>query len=168
MHKRFAKYVLVGLAFGVFDWYYLNAMATFPWGNLGESFLIIPIILALNYGIWLLLVVPVATIEARRSQDLLHPALAAATVWSMAIFSYYVYYAGLLAFIGLPHMDHLLWMNRNSSGFWQEWSIAFQRIILSQFLEWIVVAIVAGGSIGLFIGYVLGIKRRREILGEGG
>jgi hypothetical protein len=152
--KRFLAYALIGLAFGILDWYYLQVLARFPWGDLGESILVIPLILFLNYGIWLVVVVPVSIYEVRRSNHLGYTALAAVTVWSLAIFSYYLYYTLLLGFAGLPNMDHLLWVNREAPGFWQEWEAAFQRIILDQFLEWIVVAIVGGSMVGSISGYL--------------
>jgi hypothetical protein len=168
MRRRFAKYTLIGLAFGILDWYYLNALPTLSWGRLGESLLVIPIIIFLNYGVWLLVVVPVAIYEARRSQGLRISALAGATVWASAILSYYLYYTVLLAFFGLPHMDHLLLTNRNAPGFWQEWSVAFNRIIVSQFLEWIVIAMVGGCAAGFLAGYLFRSKGRRKVASEVG
>ena len=60
MKKRWLLYSLIGLAFGLIDWYYLDLLAHFPWGSLGQSPLVIPIIIAMNYGIWLVPVVPIA------------------------------------------------------------------------------------------------------------
>ena len=51
--KRWLFYGFVGFLFGIADWYYLNWIAQFSWGELGNSLLVIPLIIALNYGIWL-------------------------------------------------------------------------------------------------------------------
>ena len=162
MRKRFAIYVAAGVLFGILDWYYLNGLANFHWGSLGESILVIPIILFLNFGIWLLPVVAVAICEERRSHSLRQAALSGAIVWASAITSYYLYYTVLLAFFGLPHMEHLLFINRNELTFWSEWSIAFKRIILSQFLEWIGIALVGGGVVGYLSAKIdLGIRKRK-------
>jgi len=45
MKKRWLLYVGAGLLFGILDWFYLNARANFPWGDLGEAILVIPVIL---------------------------------------------------------------------------------------------------------------------------
>jgi hypothetical protein len=154
MRSRIIRYAIIGLAIGILDWYYLQVLAHFSWGKLGESILVIPIILFLNYGIWLVVVVPVSAYEARHSLDPRRSALAGAVVWAFAMVSYYLYYTILLTFVGLPNMDHLVWAHHSDPGFWQEWGIAFKRIILDQFLEWILIALV-GGSVAGFITGVL-------------
>jgi hypothetical protein len=161
MKKRFAIYITVGVLFGILDWYYLNGLANFQWGSLGESILVIPIILFLNFGIWLLPVAAVAIYEERRSFSLHRAAFSGAVVWTCAITSYYLYYTILLAFFGLPHMEHLLFINRNDPAFLSEWSIAFKRIILAQFLEWIGIALVGGGIVGFLSAKIdIGIRKR--------
>jgi len=149
MNKRWLIYCLIGLAFGVVDWYYLDSLAHFPWGQLGESPVVIPIIIALNYGIWLVPVLPIAIYEVHRYKSARLSAVAGITVWSSAIFGYYTYYTALLAFWGLPHMDYLLVLGKRSPTFWQDWARVFQKVILSQFLEWIIIAVIGGGIVGL-------------------
>jgi hypothetical protein len=150
MHKnRWLVYALIGLAFGVFDWYYLNLLARFPWGSLGNSPIVIPIIIGLNYGIWLVPVLPVTYYESRQSLSKRNAALSGALCWSCSILSYYIYYTLLLAFWGLPNMDHLLVLGEKGAGFSQEWNMAFQRIILDQVIEWLPVALVGGALMGL-------------------
>ena len=85
-------------------------------------------------------------------------AIAGAICWSCSILSYYLFYVLLLAFWGLPNMDHLLMINQKQSDFWSEWEIAFQKIILNQVLEWLPIAIVGGSIIGLLVWW---ISRRR-------
>jgi len=52
IRKRFTAYALIGLFFGILDWFYLDWLAHFQWGALSESLLVIPFILLMNYGIW--------------------------------------------------------------------------------------------------------------------
>lgn len=156
---RWFIYGLVGLLFGIFDWYYLDGLAHFQWGDLGNSLLVIPVIIALNYGIWLLPVLPVTIIESRVTRSARRSALAGAVCWSSSIISYYIYYTILLAFWGLPNMEHLLILGEKQPGFWQEWTIAFQKIILNQVFEWLPIAIVGGSLVGLMVGWI-GIKKR--------
>jgi hypothetical protein len=129
--KRWLIYPLVGLIFGVIDWYYLDLLAHFPWGEIGNNPVVVPIIIALNYSIWLVPVLPITIYETRMSLSAFRSALAGTVCWSASILSYYSFYALLLAFWGLPNMDHLLLLGDKPAGFWQEWKIAFQKIIFS-------------------------------------
>lgn len=148
---RWLIYSWFGLVFGVLDWYYLELLAHFPWGSLGNNPIVVPIIIGLNYGIWLVPVLPVTYYESRHSRSGSKSALSGALCWSCSILSYYTYYTLLLAFWGLPNMDHLLVLGEKPAGFWQQWSVAFQRIILGQFLEWLPIALLGGAIIGYLV-----------------
>ena len=87
---RFLFYAIIGLIFGVIDWFYLDWLAHISWGSLGKSILVIPIIILMNYGIWLVPIVPVVIYEARHAERIITPMLAGMLTWSCAIFSYYV------------------------------------------------------------------------------
>ena len=100
------------------------------------------------------MVAPISILEIRKSGSLQRCAIAGASTWSSAVFSYYLFYTILLAFKGLPHMDHLLISNRAVPTFWKQWSIAFQRIILAQILEWILIAIMGRCILGFLPGFV--------------
>ncbi len=39
--KRFGVYFVLGLVFGVLDWYYLDGLAYFPWGSFGNSIFVV-------------------------------------------------------------------------------------------------------------------------------
>ena len=160
--NRWLKYALVGLAFGILDWYYLDLLAHFPWGSFGDSILVVPVIILLNYGIWLVPVIPVVWLEARRNQRLLYPILAGMLTWSCAIFSYYAYYTLLLSIGALPHLESLSLFARRYPGFWQEWGTMFQRIILDQFLEWIIIAILGGAVIAALVTWLYQKWSRRS------
>lgn len=145
---RLVLYIVIGLAFGVFDWYYLDVLAHFPWGPLGQSILVVPVILLLNYGVWLVPVIPIAWRESRASRKIQNAILAAAATWSSAIFGYYAYYTLLLSLGVLPNLANLNVFGDRTAGFWEDWTAMFQKVILSQFLEWIVIAVVGGSVIG--------------------
>ncbi len=153
-HKRWLLYILAGFAFGIIDWYYLSLLAHFPFGSLETSTFIVPLIIGLNYGIWLVPVLLVTIYESRLSHSVLKTALAGALCWLASILSYYLYYTLLLAFWGLPNMDHLLILGVKGPGFWQEWGVAFQKIILNQVIEWLPIAIVGGLIAGTLIGTI--------------
>ncbi len=153
--KRWYIYALAGILFGLLDWYYLALLAHFPWGSLGTNPAIVPLIILLNYGVWLVPVVPVTYNESHVSRVAWAPALAGAFTWSCSIVSYYVYYTLLLAFWGLPNMEHLLILGEKPPGFWQEWQITFQRIILNQVVECLPIALVGGSVAGVMVWFLV-------------
>lgn len=156
MSRRFyLKYLLLGLAFGIADWHYLDLLASAHWQSfLGNGPLAplvgVPLILALNWGIWLVPVVPAAIYEARRTGSARVAATAAVVIWCATIVGYYLYYAVLLTFVGLPGMDFLLFSHRGASAvYWRVWLNYFNSLIVAQFLEWIVVAVAGGALVGV-------------------
>jgi hypothetical protein len=145
---RFLFYAIIGLVFGVIDWFYLDWLAHISWGDLGESILVVPVIIALNYGIWLVPIIPVTINETRFSTRTILPMLAGMLTWSCAIFSYYFYYAILLSMGKLPNLEHLNIFEEKTETFWAEYWQMFNRIIMGQFLEWIIIALVGGAITG--------------------
>jgi hypothetical protein len=152
-------YIVVGLIFGVLDWYFLDLLASLSKNlALSESLLLGPgyvrilITMALviaNYGIWLIPVIPAAIYERKRSQSLLRSALAAVTIWSAALLSYYTYYAIQLMFVGLPNLEFMLLSNHRSTAYWTDWWPPFRKMIVGQLAEWILVAVIGGAIVGL-------------------
>jgi hypothetical protein len=111
------------------------------------------IIIALNYGVWLIPVIPTAVYEMKFSSSVWRAALAAVTVWSAALLSYYAYYTFLLMFVGLPHLDFMLLSNRHAATYWIDFWPPFRRVIVDQIVEWIGIGIVGGAIIGIISAY---------------
>jgi hypothetical protein len=164
VRRRWLFFIVIGLFFGVIDWYYLDGLSSFL-SDFGSSsnmnnaapvvqLLGIAMIIILNWGFWLVPVIPAAIYESKHSKSIGLAALSAITVWSFAILSYYGYYTILLLFWGLPNLDFMLFSNRNSPTYWQDWQPIFQRLILNQFFEWIVVALIGGAVVGALTGFV--------------
>ena len=145
---RFLLYAVLGLVFGVLDWFYLEWLAHISWGSLGNSFLVVPILIGMNYGVWLILILPVTLYEARVAETRVRPMLAGMLTWSCAIFSYYAFYAALLSLGKLPHLEHFNIFAEKDETFWYFYWHMFNGIILGQFLEWIVIALLGGAIIG--------------------
>jgi hypothetical protein len=145
---RFLIYAIIGLIFGVIDWFYLDWLAHISWGSLGESVLVVPIIIAMNYGIWLVPILPLEFYEARNSEKSIFPMFAGILTWSCAIFSYYGYYAVLLSLGKLINLENLNIIGEKNEAFWHEYWRMFDRIITGQFLEWILIAIIGGAVTG--------------------
>lgn len=173
MGNRWNRYILLGYVFGVLDWYFLSLLSF-----LGEEFstqienasgvwqvIAIVLIVGLNFGIWLAPVIPAAIYEFRQSESIWNGARAAVAVWGSAIFSYYLYYTGLLMFWGLPNMEHMLYSNNGAANYWQDWTLTFRRVILDQFIDWIGIAIIGGGIVGAITALVYkGMVARRSLL----
>lgn len=160
--KRWHFYGLIGLVFGIIDWFYLEWLSQGLGPNLGENpLIIIPIILTLNFGIWFLPIIPVVIYETRHAAHIKGPILAGILTWCCAIFSYYSYYGVLLSLGKLIHMEKLNLFGPRYDGFWGDYWNMFNRIILSQFLEWIPIAIIGGGITGA-ITWWLFRKRSQE------
>lgn len=149
--RRILFYAAIGLIFGVLDWFYLDWLAHLSWGSLGQSVVVVPIILILNYGIWLVPVIPIAIYEARRAQRITSPIAASVITWLCAMVGYYGFYALQLSLGKLPSYEHLNIFGEKYPGFWLDFSRIFNRVILSQFLEWTLIAIVCGSILGAII-----------------
>lgn len=159
--KRWHYYCLIGLLFGILDWFYLDWLSRSLGPNLGENpFIVIPIIITLNYGIWLVPVIPVIIYEIRQADHIKGPILAAILTWCSALFGYYTYYTILLSLGKLPNLAHLNLFGNRYEGFWRDYWVMFRRIILYQFLEWIPIAVVGGGIIAVIFWWL--IKKRKK------
>ncbi len=161
--KRWYFYGLIGLVFGIFDWFFIKWLSQGLGPNLGENpIIIIPIILTLNYGIWLLPIIPVVIYETRHAAKIKGPILAGIFTWCCAIFSYYVYYGTLLSLGKLIHMEKLNLFGPRYDGFWGDYWHMFKRIILSQFLEWIPIAVIGGGITGAIAWWIFHKRPQEE------
>jgi hypothetical protein len=162
--KRWYVYALIGLIFGIFDWFFLDWLAKDIGPNLGENSIIVtPIILGLNYGIWLLPIIPVTIYESRLAKTIKNPIFAGMLTWSSAILSYYVFYAILLSLGRLPRLDHFNVFNQDfpevRATYWR-W---FNSLILFQMFEWIPIAVVGGGLIGAVVWCITNKINNRNI-----
>ena len=162
--KRWYVYTSIGFIFGIFDWFFLDWLAKDIGPNLGENSIIVtPIILGLNYGIWLLPIIPVTIYESRLAKTIKKPIFAGMLTWSSAIFSYYGFYAILLSLGRLPHLDHFNVFNQDFPEvrviYWR-W---FNSLILFQLFEWIPIAVIGGGLIGAVVWGITNKLNNRNI-----
>jgi hypothetical protein len=172
IRNRWFIYIVVGLCFGFGDWYFLDMLASLGQNQaLNESLnqtpeyirvLIVMGLVISNYGVWLIPVIPTAIYEMKRSHSLLRSAISSVVVWISAIVSYYIYYAFLLMFVGLPNMDFMLFSNRQSATYWIDWWEPFRRVILDQFVEWIIIAVIAGAIVGIMSAYIFNLLSRKN------
>lgn len=148
-HNRWIIYILIGLFFGIIDWFYLDWLSSGLGPNLGENpFLIIPILILMNYGIWLVPIIPVVLYETKHAQTIKGPVLAGILTWCCALLSYYAFYAILLSLGKLPHMEGFNVFGEQFDSFWMQYWEMFRRIILFQLLEWLPIGVIGGGLSG--------------------
>jgi hypothetical protein len=174
MRNRWLIYVVIGLCFGFADWYFLDILASLGQNQaLNESLNQLPeyirilIVIGLvisNYGVWLIPVIPTAIYEMNRSHSLTRAAISSVVVWISAMVSYYTYYTFMLMFVGLPNMDFMLLSNHISPTYWVDWWKPFQRVILDQFGEWIIIAVIAGAIVGIMSAFIFNFLSRKNTL----
>jgi len=150
MRQRWLIYILVGVVFGVFDFYYqlflVNDLLHMQWGSLLERL----VLLMLMFGIFLIPVMPIVLYEAKISRSIWLSALAAAGTWSVSIIAYYLYNVAQLAFIGDPSWPGLHISSRNDPYFWLNWQSMLSFLLVDNII-WMVVALVGGATIGLLL-----------------
>jgi hypothetical protein len=161
---RWTLYTLIGLGFGVIDWYYLDWLAF----DFGRSLTLSPILgiivlVALNYGIWLVPIIPVVIVESRKATKIKGPVLAGILTWCAAILSYYIYYGILLSLGKLPNMAYLNVFSRKYDGFWLDYWRKLKYLILAQVLEWLPIAIIGGAVLGALAWWIFHRRRKSAL-----
>jgi len=151
MKRRWLVYALVGVTFGVFDYYYQGLIA--PWSGIAVH-------LFLVLGVWLIPVVPVALYETRATGSLWLSALAGVLTWFTAIVAYYLFNAIELLLLGVPRRPEMHVSNRDDPFFWQNWQSVLRYDILGGILEWSLVAILGGAIVGFLVSLVYRSIRR--------
>ena len=166
--NRWLIYILIGLAFGLVDWYFLAFLASITKSQAflrTPDFVHLPLLLILmvfNFGVWLVPAIPVAIFETKQSHSWLHAAFSAILVWGMALLGYYIYYAFLLMFIGLPNLNFMLYSNHQSTSYWADWWPPFKRLIVDQLIEWIGVAVIGGAIVGIASRYLYEVVSKKH------
>ena len=148
--KRWLVYALVGILFGIFDFYFQQI-------DFGASSL--ARVLAI-FGIWLVPLVPIALYEARISRSILKPALASIFTWSIAIIAYYLYLLVGLVFIGQASRPEMHISSTSDPYYWENLQSVFLGDIGGGIVEWIGLAIVGGGILGSLIGFAYKVITR--------
>ena len=148
MKKRFLIYIMIGIVFGMFDFYFhrfiSNALG--QGGTIWKMF---------TYGIWLVPLIPITLFEIRISQSKLRTALAGSFTWIFSIISYYLFMAIQFAFIGIetrPEL-HITGLGEDPY-FWGNWRSVFWEDIVGNIIEWSGVAIGGGFILGLLMSMI--------------
>jgi len=151
MKRHWFIYILIGIVFGIFDFYYQGFIQKSSISSLtGEN-----IRLMLIFGIWLVPVIPIVLYETKVSQSRVMSALACSLTWCISIISYYLFNAVQLAFLGLPTRPELYISNHTDPFFWENWKgVLLHDVFLGGIVEWSAVAVVGGFIIGFLVSFV--------------
>lgn len=164
MKRRWWWYLLIGIAFGIFDFYYqafiTNTLHLQQAQGIGGRAAWIVV----SVGIWLVPVIPIILHEANLSRSAWLSALASMVVWSAAVAAYYLTNGFQLAFIGVPQRPELLFTNRSDPYFWANWKSVFLYDLVGGSIEWLVAAVIGGTLIGLVISFLyLRVKGMKQV-----
>jgi len=155
MKNRWVSYFLTGLVFGALFLFYFEVIDRFMntihideenpfavWSFISIEFLLI-------FGVWLIPTLYPARSEIRHSGRIGSSVIAVILTWVSAVAGYYLTYTLLLAFVGLPNMEHYLVFGSHGATFWKDWAVLFPRLILFKSLQWAIVGAIVGGRAGL-------------------
>ncbi len=155
--QRWVIYIIIGIAFGVFDFYYHSFLSNI----LARQQVFTPSIggeiiwLTLSIGIWLVPIVPIIIYEAKISKSKLRASFASILTWCASIVSYYLTNAFQLAFVGSSGRLELHISNQNDPFFWENWgNVFYQDIIVAGIVRWSVVAVLGGLIIGFLTSFI--------------
>jgi DNA-binding CsgD family transcriptional regulator len=168
MRNRWFIYLLTGLAFGIVEWvlmdilsvpaqspYFSGAMEKIDKGPAILQIGVVLLLVLVIYGVWFAAAIPVMIHELNQSKSVAITTVAVIVFWCAAIVGYYGFYAYLLLFVGLPHMDFMVITRMQPGATWTEWWLTFQHVILKQWLEGTVVVAVTGAVAGPIMTIVL-------------
>ncbi len=168
MRNRWFAYLLAGLAFGIVEWvlmdflsvpaqspYFSGAMEKIDKGPTVVQIGVVLLLVLVMYGVWFAAAIPVMIHELNQSKSVTKTTVAVVVFWCAAIVGYYGFYAYLLLFVGLPHMDFMVITRMQSGATWTEWWLTFQHVILKQWLEGTVVVTMTGAAAGPIMTFIL-------------
>lgn len=146
MKKRWLMYIIIGVIFGIFDFYYQEFIQELKSPIISRSILC--------YGIWLVPLLPIALYESKISLSRRNTSIASLLTWSISIISYYMFLAIDLMFIGRESRMEMHISNYLDPYFWSNWKSIFYGQVLGGIIEWILVAVVGGFIIGFLVNFI--------------
>ncbi|SFU42861.1 hypothetical protein SAMN04487886_102523 [Clostridium sp. DSM 8431] len=159
MKKRWIIYGIIGILFGIFDFYYQEFTERLNY--IFNRNILVWFIVA--WGIWLIPVIPIDFYEAKTFKNIKQPIIANIFIWVIAVCSYYIWIPIKWIFIGQPSMSFMHISNCNNEHYLDNLKNTFWGLITEDAPEWIVVAIVGGSVIGFLVGFsYIHLKRQKN------
>lgn len=146
MRKRWLIYIMVGILFGVFDFYYQEYAHILCRSSISWFFV--------QWSIWLIPIIPIVLYETKISHVRKNSILTGIMLWSISIFSYYIYFAVNRIFINRSKLNNLYISNHKDSAYFINLKAFLLREVPHEFIQWIGVAIVGGAVIGFLVNFV--------------
>lgn len=150
MKRRWIFYLLAGILFGVFDFFFqIWVNHLLPAETMSNT-----IRLVLILGVWLALVLPIALHEAKLSRSAWLAAAASVLTWSAAVVAYYLFMGVKLILIGEATRPEMHISNRHDPYFQSNVIAFFRGDFMDGVSEWMIVAVIGGSLIGFAVGYL--------------
>lgn len=156
MKKHWVIYIIIGVLFGIFDFYYQEFTSGIVTSNIIIWFIV-------AWGIWLIPGIPIVIYESKVSESKMMSAFSNVLTWSISIVSYYLYMAFKLIFIGQKSMQFLHISNYKDKFYLSNLKSLFLGDVLGGISRWIGVAVVGGFIIGLLISYIYFSLRKTSV-----
>lgn len=133
MKRQWIFYIVIGVLFGVLNFYLVMARSTF-W----------------LFAVWFVPLIPITLYQAKATRSKRSSALAGSLTWCTAVIVYYLTNIGQWA-LGSSSQPFLRVSNDQSSYFWSNWKSVLASYILGHVIEWGIIAIVGGSAVGFIV-----------------
>lgn len=152
--KRWVIYVMIGVLFGIFDFYYQEFTSSIYHEFTSGMVTSYAIWFIVAWGIWLVPVIPVVVYESKISESRKISALANVLTWSVSIIFYYLYMIFKLVFIGQTSMQFLYISHYKDQYYLSNLKNMFLGDVRSGISQWIGIAVVGGVIIEFLISHI--------------
>jgi len=157
MKKRWFVYIIIGVLFGIFDFYYQEVTKGIAITSYAVWFVV-------AWAIWLIPIIPIVLYESKISKSKVMSAFANVLTWSVATISYYLFIPIKLMFIGQVSRKEMYISNYRDPFYWSNLKSILLGDVLGSILTWIVVAIAGGFIIGFLISFTyLNFKKNHNV-----
>lgn len=150
MRKK-VLFVVTSILLGIGSWHFTIAIRIFN----NKIFLYTILV----YAYWIVPAFFLALLTRWKGRSPKNVGITISIFWSVAIISYYMYYAYLITIPGLPQLEELKLSNIKSPDFLPLWSMIARTTFIPQTTKWL-----AGASVGGFIfGWIVGILYKLQL-----
>lgn len=146
MKKRWLVYALIGILFGVFDFYYQEFTQSLITSRI--SWFVVA------WSVWLVPATPIILYEVRISKSIIKSILATILTWIVSVLFYYMYIPIKLVFIGQATMSEFYISNYRSEYYYSNLKSLILGLITEDAPEWLAIAILGGIIVGFCVSFL--------------
>jgi len=162
MKKRWRIYIIIGVLFGVFDFYYQELTAGL-FDSTSTSIWPFVEMVIVACSIWLVPVIPIIIYESKVLESRIKSAIATVVTWSASIISYYIYMELKVIFIGQKSLPFMHISHSKESYYWNNVKSMLLGQVKAGIIEWIGVAVIGGFITGFLISAIYLRLRKTRI-----